>query len=114
MEKQRELTYSEILEALRGSENTRDLLCSEKIIVMRELWKRDSALPKRLEVVHSNHPSPRYAIGKEYEFGNGIYNMLSFDLLSQGYEVLLVNEVDGNIEWVERLVWNFQQYPIKR
>jgi hypothetical protein len=111
MKEQKELTYSEILEALRGGKDTQDLLSSEKIIVMRQLWERDSALPKRLEVVHSNHPSPRYAVGQKYEFGSGIYNSFLFDPIRQGYEVLLVHEVDGNLEWH---VWHLKQYPIKR
>jgi len=101
MTEQEELGYSKILEAL----------CSEKIIVMCQAWKKGSALPERLEVVYSTHPSPRYAVGQKHEFGSGIYNMFLFDPVREGYDVLIVNEEDGKLAWY---AWDIKQYPIKR
>lgn len=96
----KELAYSKILEMLEEDEELKDLLSSDKVVVMHQVWEKSSYEPKGLEIIYSKSKNPKYAVGKKYKFGTGIYHGFLIGALQEGYEVILVNETDGIIDLV--------------
>lgn len=91
---------SQVLEMLKKDEKIKNLLSSDKVIVIRQVWKKDSYAPDGLEVIYSKSENPRYAVGEKYKFTTGIYHSFLLDALREGHEVIVVNETDGIIDFV--------------